>query len=48
MNTVIETVVVNGAVLILSIATALGIGQAVLSGVSQVSFRVNNVTAKKR
>jgi hypothetical protein len=37
MNGVIEIVVVNAAVLLLSIATGLGIGQAVLRGVNHVS-----------
>jgi len=48
MNTIIETVLVNGVVLVLSTASALGLGQLLLSGVSQLSFRVNNVTVKSK
>ena len=46
MSTVIETILMNGAVLVLSTASALGLGQLLLSGVSQMSFRVNSMNAK--
>ncbi len=46
MSAVIETILVNGAVLVLSAASALGLGQLLLSGVSQMSFRVKAVTTE--
>jgi len=47
MNSIFEVIIVNAAVFVLSLGTALGIGRLVLSSVSQLSFRVNHMTPNK-